>query len=348
MALGSPATAMLRALQRGQDENRNSDEARNAAARIGWAMRNLFNLPDSIANLRGQTEREPYWLHAIEYCADGCLQAVFDEYIHILRDGLGLGMDMTADAFGKLADAACGAIGIRPAGLAVDDIRVEREATGFQISTARLRSKFAMAFLDLKAQDTGTASKETMTEASRADKVREAFNSPFWPFVLLTTSVGQEGLDFHPYCHAVVHWNLPSNPVDLEQREGRIHRYKGHAVRKNVASTFGDAVMQEGPADPWNQLFDKACASRQDGETDLVPFWLYPVQGGAKIERHIAALPLSRDLIRLQDLRRTLAVYRMVFGQPRQDDLIQYLLSNIPKEQIESFVSQLRVELKPP
>ncbi len=35
--------------------------------------------------------------------------------------------------------------------------------------------------------------------------------------------------------HSIVHWNLPSNPVDLEQREGRIHRYKGHALRKNIA-----------------------------------------------------------------------------------------------------------------
>ena len=65
--------------------------------------------------------------------------------------------------------------------------------------------------------------------------MRTAFNSPFWPFVLATTSVGQEGLDFHQYCHAVVHWNLPANPVDLEQREGRVHRYKGHAIRKNIA-----------------------------------------------------------------------------------------------------------------
>jgi hypothetical protein len=65
--------------------------------------------------------------------------------------------------------------------------------------------------------------------------VRAAFNSPFWPLALTTTSVGQEGLDCHAYSHAVVPWNLPTNPVDLEQREGRIHRYKGHAVRKNVA-----------------------------------------------------------------------------------------------------------------
>jgi len=46
--------------------------------------------------------------------------------------------------------------------------------------------------------------------------VRQAFNSPLWPFVLVTTSIGQEGLDFHTYCRAVVHWNLPANPVDME------------------------------------------------------------------------------------------------------------------------------------
>jgi len=63
---------------------------------------------------------------------------------------------------------------------------------------------------------------------TRADQVRTAFNSPFWPFVLASTSVGQ-GLDFHLYCHAVVHWNLPSNPVDLEQREGRVHRFNARS-----------------------------------------------------------------------------------------------------------------------
>jgi len=68
--------------------------------------------------------------------------------------------------------------------------------------------------------------------------------------VLASTSVGQEGLDFHTYCHAIVHWNLPSNPVDLEQREGRIHRYKGHAVRRNVAERHRDVAMADPESDP--------------------------------------------------------------------------------------------------
>ena len=76
----------------------------------------------------------------------------------------------------------------------------------------------------------------------RTGLVRVAFNSSFRPFVLASTSVGQEGLDFHPYCHRLVHWNLPSNPVDLEQREGRVHRYKSHAVRLNLAAAHGEAA----------------------------------------------------------------------------------------------------------
>ena len=41
----------------------------------------------------------------------------------------------------------------------------------------------------------------------------------------------------------LVHLNLPGNPVDLEQREGRIHRYKGHAVRRNVAAAHADDAV---------------------------------------------------------------------------------------------------------
>src|SRR5690606_9916008 len=90
--------------------------------------------------------------------------------------------------------------------------------------------------------------------AEREATVREGYTSPFWPFVMASTSVGQEELDFHTYSHAVVHWNLPSNPVDLEQREGRVHRYKGHAVRKNVAAVHGDSAVTSDGTDPWRAL----------------------------------------------------------------------------------------------
>lgn len=65
----------------------------------------------------------------------------------------------------------------------------------------------------------------------RTDDMRRAFNTPFWPNVLTTTSLGQEGLDFHVWCRQLLHWDLCSSPLDLEQREGRIQRFldlQGH------------------------------------------------------------------------------------------------------------------------
>jgi len=50
------------------------------------------------------------------------------------------------------------------------------------------------------------------TEGSHEPTRSASFQFAFWPFVLATTSVGQEGLDFHTYCHAVMHWNLPAIP----------------------------------------------------------------------------------------------------------------------------------------
>jgi superfamily II DNA/RNA helicase len=108
-------------------------------------------------------------------------------------------------------------------------------------------------------------------------------------FVLISTSVGQEGLDFRPYSHAVVHWNLPSNPIDLEQREGRVHRYKNHAIRRNVARQFAAAAVQE-DGDPWTQAFELATRAGDPEDGDLVPFWVYPLDGGARIERHVLLL----------------------------------------------------------
>jgi hypothetical protein len=177
------------------------------------------------------------------------------------------------------------------------------------------------------------------------EEVRRAFNSPFRPFVLATTSVGQEGLDFHTYCHAVVHWNLPSNPVDLEQREGRVHRYKGHAVRRNIAEQHAAGARRSGNSDPWAAAFAAAAAARSEGEDDLVPYWLQP--GSAFIERYIPALPLSRDAERYERVRQAVSLYRMVFGQPRQDDLLAYLQDSVGQVRAEELAQLLKVDLSP-
>ena len=132
--------------------------------------------------------------------------------------------------------------------------------------------------------------------------------------------------------------------MDLEQREGRVHRYKGHAVRKNLAARWGDQVLVNGTLDdPWQSIFE---VGRSWDSSDLEPFWICP--GEAQIERHVPMLPLSREREQIKHLRRSLATYRMVFDQPRQDDLLSFLIQRVETADLEPLVTQLRIDLHPP
>ncbi len=336
-SVAGPATSALRALTRDSGaETRASLPARDAAARIAWSFRRLFNLPEAMALIRGERpgNATPYWRQVVDYCVAGNLQAVLDEYVHTLRDLEGLFAVDDKEAWERLAAAVVAALSLRTGVPRVDEVR-SAEGTVY-MEHRRLRNHFAMRF-GAQERDDGKA-------GAHEGQVRQAFNSPFWPFVLASTSVGQEGLDFHAYCHAVVHWNLPSNPVDLEQREGRVDRYKGHAVRKNVAAKYGEEVLGGDSEDVWRALFE-AALEESANEDGLVPYWLFPLPDGAYIERHVPALPLSRDASQLEALKRSLAVYRMVFGQPRQDDLMTFLLERCSPETLKSIEPLLRIDL---
>jgi hypothetical protein len=94
-------------------------------------------------------------------------------------------------------------------------------------------------------------------------------------------------------------------------------------------------------------MFKAARNDRAANLSDLVPFWVYTIDGGARIERHLPMIPLSKDVDQAEALRRSLAVYRMAFGQSRQDDLVQYLQRYLTAEQIKAAVAELRIDLTP-
>ena len=59
-------------------------------------------------------------------------------------------------------------------------------------------------------------------------------------------------------------------------------------------------------------------------------------------------LPFSKGVQRLEALKSSLALYRLVFGQPRQEELLEHLHEAMPNEKVEGFVKELAFSLEPP
>jgi hypothetical protein len=288
-------------------------------------------------------EGTPYWREVLHYCATHDLQSVLDEYVHTLRESLGLIEVPPEKLVRDIGRAIRDVLSIRTSSLEMDEYRLHN---GQVIADRpRIRCRYALRFGDLKD--------DSDQVLQRAGVVREAFNSPFRPFILASTSVGQEGLDFHSYCHRVWHWNLPRNPVDMEQREGRVNRYKGHAVRRNVARAVGLGGLAQdwnGRGDPWDALFKIARQRLKDSgvhESELMPFWIFEdVDNPTRVERIVPLPPFSSENAKFKALKRSLAVYRLAFGQPRQEDLIEFL-SEAAERTDANLLRQMQLNLAP-
>jgi hypothetical protein len=335
ISLGAPGTVILRALLR-HSPSAQERASWQTAASAALGFRTLFNVPENMLLLRGLFPRNlPYWDQVLHYCCDGNLQAVIDEYVHVLVDLLSVD-PASAEGLHNLGDAIGNAVSLHTTSLAYDFYRSGPDGK-ITVRLQRVRCRFAQRFGESESED-GTAK-------TREGALREAFNSPFRPFVLASTSIGQEGLDFHPYCHALVHWNLPANPIDLEQREGRVHRFKGHFLRKNLARAYG-IEGTKGDRDPWSSMFRTALQRRSALQNDMVPFWIF--DGPFKIERRLSMLPLSRESTRLDDLKQSLALYRLTLGQPRQEELLKFLKRRLSDGAETKEAMEQHIDLKPP
>jgi hypothetical protein len=343
-ALAGPGTCALRALKRALPKGANQQpELMRAAFRIARGFQSMFNQPEAaLAVPFGMPIRTPYWRQVLSYLLAGNVQALLDEQCHMEADGLSLLNSNPADTFDKIADTIAATMRLRYARIEIAGLGRRRRKAGNlgepKGTRFALRGRHAVRFAEIREED---------GSVTRLDAVREAFNSPFRPFLLASTSVGQEGLDFHPWCHVVCHWNLPRAPVELEQREGRVHRYKGHAVRLNVAKATGLATLGESNLgrweDPWSKMFQ--IAEQVDGG-ELAPCWVFDrCHSPEHIERLVLLPSLSREAEAWPLLRRRLALYRLVLGQPRQEDLLAALeRGDITEEQTRKW----RIDLSPP
>lgn len=173
----------------------------------------------------------------------------------------------------------------------------------------------------------GFSERFTDNPEDKAGKINEAwqqdaqirFNSPFWPMVMTTTSIAQEGLDFHAYCRKIMHYTLPNTPMAMEQREGRIDRHCGFIQRIRQAGKFEPQV-------PWKDIF---CGNDEEDATGIIPGWVVPKsrESDISIERIIPYLPTTAEYTKYQRMVKLRKEYRGILGLPNEENQLWELTS---------------------
>jgi len=77
------------------------------------------------------------------------------------------------------------------------------------------------------------------------DRYFLGFNTPYRPEILVSTSVGQEGIDLHRECRHVIHHDLCWNPATIEQRTGRVDRIGSKVERERMGAADGKGPRLE-------------------------------------------------------------------------------------------------------
>lgn len=317
MAIGSPGICFYRLLG-------NKDLAQEAATKFCNKIFNRRYNAAVIDILYNKKSVQTYFKQVIDYCVMGNLQAVLDEFAYMI-DERSNGKRNVEKIQKRMIESF------------IDRNYQEIDTTESfgkeKKKKWRIRTHYAMPYGNIRMTDQAT---------NRANDVRLAFNSPFRPFVLASTSVGQEGLDFHWYCRKIMHWNISSNPQDMEQREGRIDRYKSLFVRRNVAKFHPETYT-------WNEMFDLARTEAKDkGFCELVPYWSIPqdmLKSIAETDREyiesiVPLYPLSMDYDRYRHMKSVLRLYRLTMGQPRQEELLEFF-KDMPAEDIDKLLFNL-------
>jgi hypothetical protein len=339
VALLAPANVLYRVVERvfgaAQRPIHLRERVSHVASTSVRGLRGYLDAPEFHLLLRSRRSQHPGAVRQAVW--DGNLESVLDEYLALQR---GLGSEFRENDVRPSEQLALERLG---EALSLQAINLQMSSMeGDSASDFRVRCHAALPFglgADIAAETTG---------AFRSDAVRKAFNSPFRPHLLATTSIGQEGLDFHTFCDHIVHWDLPHNPVDLEQREGRVDRYAGLAQRKALARANGGGRRRDAgaTASPWVRI----AAAQVDEDEGLSPWWVHP---DAKIRRSVFVPPFSRVTTDLDRLLESLSLYRLALGQVDQEALVSALQRRIEgsspraRKELLKWLESVRIDLKP-
>lgn len=204
---------------------------------------------------------------------------------------------------------------------------------GNDVKCRRLPLGFACRFTT-ETQDSAESS------VKGQEKVMEAFNTPFFPFVLVSTDNGKEGISFHRYCRRVLHLDPAVMPSDLIQRNGRIDRYRSLAIRQRAVTEAKDKTKT------WDEIFKeaRAKASKEDAKkcnNGMVPDWYIESDSGARIEEHVFVIPASRKKSETKKLYEDVGLYKQMIGSCLPEEMIKELSKRYPKEDLKKLTLNL-------
>lgn len=102
-----------------------------------------------------------------------------------------------------------------------------------------IRSVRRMLNQELSGQSPTVAAKGGQTD-ERRHRITTHFRMPGMPWVVVATSVYEEGVDLHTFCRTVVHHGISHTASSIEQRTGRVDRIGGLLQRE--AASFKHSV----------------------------------------------------------------------------------------------------------
>ncbi len=174
MAIASPTACALRML------GVHTSGAVNLALQLAKTIIDRFNTQEAIAMVDlsyGKAGEGVHWKNILRYCMDGNLQAVLDEYSHMLLEGYNLNQSDPVERNDILTKDMIQTLKTHTASYNVDTYPAFRDQVkrvgkaGGKDQRIRMRSSYAVGFYDTKSED----------------NILLNFNLPLRPFVLATT-----------------------------------------------------------------------------------------------------------------------------------------------------------------
>lgn len=172
--------------------------------------------------------------------------------------------------------------------------------------------------------------KNSQDENDSLENKINRFNSPFLPFRFVSTSIGQEGFDFHLYCRRIVHWSLDENAVHFEQKEGRINRFHCYANRLQAVDIYKKRGQNSEKAS-WDDIYsylrkDKTSIFGKNIDSyGLVPDFLFPDNNITEknndlgLVREFYYYPFSYEDMHIETVLQNVGYYRALLGSYGDD-----------------------------